>query len=309
MILTLILAIFIGLLLGLLGGGGSILTVPMLVYLLHVPPKTAILTSFVVVGISSLMALIPHARRGHVCWKSAMFFGMAGMVGAFGGGRVAGYFSGDVLMALFGLVTLLTGVAMVVNKRSDEPETKEFQAMCPLRVPFLRLLFDGLLVGALTGLVGVGGGFLIVPALTLLVGLPMPAAIGTSLLVIVMNSSAGLVGYSNHVAWDVPLTIIVSSGAVFGSLLGAWLSKYLSPAALRRGFGWFVVLVAVYVLSHAITSQLWELIATALTNERGIQRLIVALFAVVALLLIGARIHENPAHTDQAVKGKNIKMS
>jgi len=258
MILTLTLTIGIGLLLGLLGGGGSILTVPMLVYLLHVEPKTAIVTSFVVVGVSSLIAMIPHARRGHVCWKSAAVFGLAGMAGAFGGGRLAGHVSGDVLMVLFGVVTLLTGVAMILNKRPEEPAKEQTVSMCPLSLPFLRLLFDGFLVGGLTGLVGVGGGFLIVPALTLLVGLPMQAAIGTSLLVIVMNAVAGLSGYANHVALDVSLTVIVTGGAVFGSLLGAWLSKYLSPVVLRRGFGWFVILVAAYVLSQAMSLQLWE---------------------------------------------------
>jgi uncharacterized membrane protein YfcA len=155
----------------------------------------------------------------------------------------------------------------------------------------LRLLFDGFFVGGLTGLVGVGGGFLIVPALTLLVELPMPAAIGTSLLVIVMNAVAGLSGYANHVELDVPLTVIVTSGAVFGSLLGSWLSKYLSPTALRRSFGWFVMLVAVYVLSHAITWQLWELIKNLLTGGLGLSWLIAGLVTVIALLLIGSRIH------------------
>ncbi|MGZ4999981.1 MAG: sulfite exporter TauE/SafE family protein, partial [Methylomonas sp.] len=162
MLLTLGLSVVIGLLLGLLGGGGSILTVPMLVYMLHVEPKSAIATSFVVVGVSSLMAMIPHALRGSVCWKSGVFFGLAGMAGAFGGGRLASHFSGDLLMAVFGLITLLTGAAMLVNKRSPAPLSEQVQAVCPLRAPYLRLLFDGLFVGGLTGLVGIGGGFLIV---------------------------------------------------------------------------------------------------------------------------------------------------
>lgn len=292
MILALTLAVCIGLLLGLLGGGGSILTVPMLVYLLRIEPKTAIVTSFVVVGVSSLMALIPHARRRHVCWKSAVFFGLSGMAGAFGGGRLAGHFSADLLMALFGAITLLTGLAMVVKKNASEPLLRQAPVMCPLRVPYLRLLFDGFFVGGLTGLVGVGGGFLIVPALSLLVGLPMPAAIGTSLLVIVMNAAAGLVGYSNHVALDVPLTLIVTGGAVFGSVLGGWLSKYMSPAALRRGFGWFVILVAAYVLSHAATLQLWTMIKSLPTRHNSLIWLFIALLTVAALWLIGGWIHQ-----------------
>lgn len=291
MLLTLTLAVVIGLLLGLLGGGGSILTVPMLVYLLHVEPKTAIVTSFVVVGISSLMAMIPHARRGHVCWKSALVFGLAGMSGAFGGGRLAGYVSGDLLMVLFGLVTLLTGGAMVFNKRNSPVPFSATQSLCPLRLPLGRLLFDGFIVGGMTGLVGVGGGFLIVPALTLLVGLPMPAAIGTSLLVIVMNAVAGLTGYANHVALDVELTVIVASGAVSGSLLGAWLSHYISPALLRRGFGWFVILVAFYVLSQAVTPTLFSALAAWLQDSYGVARLLVGLLAALVLVWIGIRIH------------------
>ncbi|MDD1622134.1 MAG: sulfite exporter TauE/SafE family protein [Methylococcaceae bacterium] len=308
MILTLTLAIGIGLLLGLLGGGGSILTVPMLVYLLHVEPKTAIVTSFVVVGVSSLIAMIPHARRGHVCWKSAVVFGLAGMAGAFGGGRLACHMSGDVLMVLFGLVTLLTGAAMVFNKRQAEPVAEQIVSMCPLNLPFLRLLFDGLLVGGLTGLVGVGGGFLIVPALTLLVGLPMQAAIGTSLLVIVMNAVAGLGGYANHVALDVPLTLIVTGGSVFGSLLGAWLSKSLSPAALRRGFGWFVILVAAYVLSQAISLRLWEQLINLPADSTEFRAFLAGLSAALMLWLIGNRIHRIDAGIAQSTKCNNVKL-
>lgn len=295
MLLSLGLSVVIGLLLGLLGGGGSILTVPMLVYMLHVEPKSAIVTSFVVVGVSSLMAMIPHALRGSVCWKSGVFFGLAGMAGAFGGGRLASHFSGDLLMAVFGLITLLTGAAMLVNKRGAAPHAGQVLAMCPLRVPYPRLLFDGFFVGCLTGLVGVGGGFLIVPALTLLVGLSMPAAIGTSLLVIVMNSVAGLSGYASHVALDVPLTAIVTGGAVFGSLLGALLSKYVSPAALRRGFGGFVILVATYILSHAITPELWKMMDDELMDRLGMRRLFTGLLVVALLLLIGSRIHHRAA--------------
>ncbi|WP_427500968.1 sulfite exporter TauE/SafE family protein [Methylomonas sp. MED-D] len=294
MITAFALAIAIGLLLGLLGGGGSILTVPVLVYLLHVAPKTAIATSFVVVGISSLMALIPHAQRGHVCWKSALAFGTAGMLGAFGGGRLAGQFSGDLLMALFGLVTLVTALAMIANKRPPRPDEVVSGGLCPLNTPYPRLLFDGLLVGGLTGLVGVGGGFLIVPALVLLVDLPMTAAIGTSLLIIVINAVAGLAGYSNHAELDLTLTLTFTGGAVVGSLLGGWLSNYLSPAALRRGFGWFVLLVAGYVLSNAVTAELWSELQDLIADRAHVNRLLAGIAILLTLLLIGGRIHRRP---------------
>jgi len=293
MILTIALSIVIGLLLGLLGGGGSILTVPMLVYVLHIEPKTAILTSFVVVGISSLMALIPHARRGAVCWKSGVFFGLSGMVGAFAGGRLGAHLPSDLLMSLFGLVSLLTGLMML--RSSMQPAKAvgtEPVRVCPLRVPYLRVLFDGFFVGALTGMVGVGGGFLIVPALALLVGLPMHGAVGTSLLVIAMNALAGLSGYSQHVELDLNLTGIVAVGAISGSAIGGLLSAYVQPALLRRGFGVMVVLVAGYVLSQAVTVQLLITAQQWLLNPQGPGWAIAGLVLLWLLLRIGSWIHK-----------------
>jgi uncharacterized membrane protein YfcA len=295
MLLTLTLSLCIGILLGLLGGGGSILTVPMLVYLLHIEPKTAILTSFVVVGISSMMALIPHARRGSVCWRSGVFFGLAGMAGAFGGGRMAAHFSGDLLMSVFGIVSLLVGLLML---RGNKTPTEQAQAtaeplnICPLQVPFLRVSFDGFFVGVLTGLVGVGGGFLIVPALTLLVGLPMQGAVGTSLLIIVMNALAGLIGYSQHAALDVELTLIVAAGAVTGSVIGAWGSAYIKPAALRKGFAVMVILIACYVLSQSLTIELLDTVEPWLADAKSLGKIIVALLLIWLLLRIGYYIHK-----------------
>lgn len=294
MLLALSLSMIIGLLLGLLGGGGSILTVPMLVYLLHVAPKTAITTSFVVVGISSLLALIPHAKRGSVCWKSGLFFGLSGMAGAFAGGRLAAYFTSDLLMSLFGLVSLSTGLLMLRSGKApaDSSSAGAPVRVCPLRVPFLRVLFDGFFVGGLTGLVGVGGGFLIVPALTLLVGLPMQSAIGTSLLIIVMNALAGLAGYSQHAALDLPLTGLVAVGAIVGSAIGAILSGIVNPALLRRGFGLMVLAVGLYVLSQAFTVQL--LIDTEAWFGHAHSEIwaTLALLTVLILLRIGSWIHK-----------------
>ncbi len=297
MLLTLSLAMIIGLLLGLLGGGGSILTVPMLVYVLHVEPKLAIVTSFVVVGVSSLIALIPHARRGSVCWKSGLFFGLAGMAGAFGGGRLAAHFSGDVLMTLFGLVSLSTGLLMLRKKRGDPKPNAIVHptSICPLRVPFFRVLFDGFFVGSLTGMVGVGGGFLIVPALTLLVGLPMQGAVGTSLLVITMNALAGLSGYSQHVTLDWELTGLVAAGAIFGSAVGAWLSAHIKPAALRKAFGMMVIVVAGYVLSQAMSTQMLSATELWLTNARDAGRLVVGLLLMLLVFRIGRWIHKADA--------------
>lgn len=299
MLLTFGLAMVIGLLLGLLGGGGSILTVPMLVYVLHVEPKLAIVTSFVVVGTSSLLALIPHARRGSVCWKSGVWFGIAGMVGAFGGGRMAAQFSSDGLMSLFGLVSLVTGMLMLLGKRDAVQGAGESGSprICPLRVPVMRVLFDGFFVGALTGMVGVGGGFLIVPALALLVGLPMQGAVGTSLLIIVMNALAGLSGYSGHVTLEPSLTLLVGAGTIAGSALGAWLSAYVKPEALRKGFGVMVVLVAAYVLSQAVSAPLLDEAAQWLGEAKGPGKLAVAVLLVMLVVRVGRFIHK----TDRVV--------
>ena len=296
MLMTLSLSMIIGLLLGLLGGGGSILTVPRLDYLLHVEPKTAITTSFVVVGLSSLMALIPHARRHSVCWKSGVFFGLSGMAGAFAGGRLASYFSADLLMSLFGLISLSTGLLMLrgsaIPANFGSNSTKTPVSVCPLRVPYLRVLFDGFFVGGVTGMVGVGGGFLIVPALTLLVGLPMQGAVGTSLFIIVMNALAGLAGYSQHAVLDLSLITIVTSGALVGSAMGAIVSGYVKPAWLRRGFGLMVVAVGIYVLSQSLTDQLIISGEAWLSNARSANWTVLALLLALVLLRIGSWIHK-----------------
>lgn len=293
MLSTLGLSIIIGLLLGLLGGSGSILTVPMLVYIQHVEPKTAILSSFVVVGTSSLMALLPHARRGAVCWKSGFIFGLSGMLGAFGGGRLASQFSGDLLMCLFGLISLMMGVLMLLSRRAH-PASVEVSTVrfCPLRVPILRVLFDGFFVGVLTGMVGVGGGFLIVPALTLLIGLPMQGAVGTSLLVIVMNASAGLSGYSHQISFDSELTFLVTIGAILGSALGAFGSAYVKPILLRKIFGILVIGIAFYVLSQVLTITLFDRFEALVTDNALKSQWLIGFLLLLLVLEIGYWIHK-----------------
>jgi uncharacterized membrane protein YfcA len=294
MILTIGLSVVIGLVLGLLGGGGSILTVPMLVYVLNLEPKQAILTSFVVVGLSSLLALIPHAARRQVCWKSGGLFGLTGMLGAYGGGHLAGHFSGDVLMSLFGLICLIAGISMMCQEKTM---TKTDQAaipvnFCPVKIPFLRVLFDGFFVGAITGMVGVGGGFLIVPALDLLVGLPIQGAVGTSLLIIAMNAAAGLTGYSHHVSLDWHLTLLVAIGTLAGSGIGALLSAYVKPKWLRRAFGVMVVLIAGYVLSQSLTTHLFNILELWVEKPKSPEWGLVVLLLVWLVLRISKFVHK-----------------
>jgi uncharacterized membrane protein YfcA len=294
MLTTLGLSLVIGLALGLLGGGGSILTVPMLVYVLHVEPKQAIVTSFVVVGLSSLMALISHARRNSVCWKSGFVFGLAGMFGAFGGSRLAVQFSSELLMGLFGLISLAIGLLMLRGQGVSKAKSINHQlpGSCPLQVPYLRVLFDGFLVGGLTAMVGVGGGFMIVPAMILLIGLPMQAAVGTSLLVIAMNAAAGLIGYSQHVQLDLELTGLVAAGTLLGSALGAWLSAYIRPEALRRIFAVMVILVAGYVLSQTLSSEAFSSLDPWLLDGKTLGKIIVGLLLLWLLGLVAYWVHK-----------------
>lgn len=290
MLLALGLSILIGLLLGLLGGGGSILTVPMLVYVLGLEPKVAILTSFAVVGTSSITALIPHGLRRSVCWKSGVLFGMIGMLGAFAGGRLAVHVSGQVLMVMFAIVSFITGALMM---RPPRQTAVSLQRACPLRIPYLKVIFDGFLVGGLTGMVGVGGGFLIVPALTMGVGLPIQSAIGTSLLVIAMNALAGLLGYSQHASLDVHLTLLAITGTVAGSALGAMLSVYVKPKWLRSAFAVMVILIAIYILTQSLTLALFKQLQLWLFYPDSVYWLATGALILGVILQIGRWIHKS----------------
>lgn len=246
MILAIVLSLLIGVTLGLLGGGGSILTVPILVYALHVEAKAAIATSLLVVGVTSLTAMIQHARRDAVSWRVGSVFGASGMAGAYLGGWVARFIPSPLLLLLFALIMFATAWAMLRNgQKAEEPRNPGDCLDC---IPFGEVIVHGLVVGAVTGLVGAGGGFLVVPALTLLGGLPMHLAIGTSLLVISMKSAAGFLGYLSHVNVDYRLAGVVTGSAVAGSFLGSWLAHRLQARHLRKGFAWFVIAMAFYIL-------------------------------------------------------------
>ncbi|MBN9101337.1 MULTISPECIES: sulfite exporter TauE/SafE family protein [unclassified Pseudonocardia] len=238
--LVALLAVLVGVTLGLLGGGGSILMVPLLVYVAGVPTGSAITTSLFVVGVTSLAGLIPHLRRGTVQWRTGLVFGAAAMAGAFAGGLVGGHLPGPVLLGGFAVMMIATAVAMLRGRRAGS-------VAVPARSP-VRTLLTGAAVGAVAGLVGAGGGFLVVPALALLGGLAMPAAIGTSLLVIALQSAAGFTGHLGAAALDWPLTLTVTGAAVVGALIGAHYAARVPAAALRRAFGWFVLAMGTFVL-------------------------------------------------------------
>jgi uncharacterized membrane protein YfcA len=243
MVLTLALAVVVGVTLGLFGGGGSILTVPLLIYVAGLDTKEAIATSLLVVGITSIGALVTHARAGRVRWRTGFVFGAAAMVGGYLGGRLGPLVPDTVLLVGFALMMLATSVAMIRGRR--EPEVpKEGGHHVGL------VLLEGVVVGLVTGIVGAGGGFLVVPALVLLGGLPMAAAVGTSLLVISMKSFAALAGYLSAVQIDWSLALAVTAFALVGSVIGGRLAGAIDPDRLRRGFGVFVLAMAIFVLAQ-----------------------------------------------------------
>jgi uncharacterized membrane protein YfcA len=240
--LGLLLSLAIGVSLGFFGGGGSILTVPLLVYVFGLPPKQAIASSLLVVATASSFAALQHGRAGNLRPRVALVFGAAGMAGAYLGARVAAALvAGGVLLLLFATLMGLTALAMWRGRAA--PPVAPAPGVAPGR-----LLLQGLAVGSFTGLVGAGGGFLIVPALVLWAGLPMPAAVGTSLLVIVLNCLAGFAGYVAHVRIDPVLVAAVSASAVAGSFAGAKLTRLVQPSSLRRAFAGFVLVMAAWIL-------------------------------------------------------------
>ncbi|OMC39946.1 hypothetical protein A5740_26390 [Mycobacterium sp. GA-1841] len=242
--LAVALAVLVGVSLGLLGGGGSILTVPLLAYVAGMEAKQAIATSLVVVGVTSAVSTLSHARAGRVQWRSGLMFGAAGMVGAYLGGLLSYVVEGSLLLIAFTAMMVATGIAMLKSRTACAP--------CTRTLPVAKVLLMGLGVGLVTGSVGAGGGFLVVPALALLGGLPMPVAVGTSLLVITLNSAAGLAGHLSTVPIDWTIAGAVTTAAVLGSLIGSRLTAHVDPDAVRRAFGWFVLLMASVVLGQEV---------------------------------------------------------
>jgi uncharacterized membrane protein YfcA len=235
-----ILSIIIGATVGLLGGGGSILSVPILTYAVGLGPKEAIATSLLVVGSTSSFAMIQHARRGNVDWRVGGVFALTAMVGAYFGGLAASFFTGSTLLLLFAGMMFITAIGMFRGRKPTTDGTGEMGSLW-------LVVLEGLLVGAATGLVGAGGGFMIVPALVLLGGMDMHRAVGTSLMVMSLKSFSAFAGHISHVNIDYELAAFVSGVAVLGSFGGAWLSHRLSAKSLRKGFACFVLTMATFI--------------------------------------------------------------
>ncbi|MGP8199613.1 MAG: sulfite exporter TauE/SafE family protein [Limisphaerales bacterium] len=231
---ALTLAALIGLSLGLLGSGGSIITLPVLVYVAKVPAQQAVGMSLVIVGGTSALGTLLNLRQGAFDWRAAAFFSVSGMAGAFVGAKLTHLVSAPMLMFLFGALMLVVGIRLLCKG-----EAKAAAQECRP----VRCLVVGVAVGVLTGFLGVGGGFLILPALVLLAGLEMKPAIGTSLAIIAVNCVGGLVGQLRYANFDWRLTLGFLLAAMVGMIIGAVLAKKLSAGVLRRGFAWCVVLL------------------------------------------------------------------
>lgn len=245
-------ALAIGLSLGLLGAGGSLLTVPVLIYLVGQPEKIAIAGSLGIVGTISVFGAIPYVRRRRVAWTSVLLFGLPSMVGTYAGAYLAQFVSGRLQLAVF---AFLTGSASVLMLRPIRPPDTS-------RPPhaYWKIALEGLGVGVMTGFVGVGGGFLIVPALVLLGGLSMRVAVGTSLVIITLKSYSGFSKYLDvldalHLRLDWHVIGLFSVVGIAGSLAGSLVSTRLPQRTLRRAFAALLLGVSLFIV--------WQLFSQA----------------------------------------------
>lgn len=253
MLYALLGAVLIGLTLGLLGSGGSILTVPVLVYLAGEPDKVAIAESLAIVGAIAAVGAVPYARQRTVDWRSVLFFGVPGLAGTYAGATLSRLVPGAAQLALFGVVMLAAAVLMFRGRGGLEGEHAPQAAW--------KLAAQGVGVGVMTGLIGVGGGFLIVPALVLLGGLPMRVAVGTSLTIIALNSATGFTKHLD-VLGDAGLGVdwhligVFAAIGIVGSLVGSRVSRLVPQATLRRGFAVFLVAMGVFILWQEVPALL-----------------------------------------------------
>lgn len=253
----------IGLSLGLIGGGGSILTVPVMVYLFGVQPLLATSYSLFIVGSTSLIGSFSNFQKGLVNLKASLSFGLASVITVFATRKflmpvipkeiitIRGFTVTEpfLTMVLFGLLMLVASISMIRDKNDTGPEEE-----CSERNKLFKLLGYGLGIGLVTGLLGAGGGFLLIPALVFLVKLPMKKAVGTSLTIIAMNSLFGFAGDLGHFNIDWTFLLTITAIAVAGIFIGGLLSKKIPGEKLKRGFGWFVLAMGIYIIIKEISA-------------------------------------------------------
>ncbi|WP_372752619.1 sulfite exporter TauE/SafE family protein [Mariniflexile sp.] len=248
------LALLIGVVLGLIGGGGSILTVPLLVYLLGYNPVVATAYSLFVVGASSVVGVIQKNKEKLVDFKTGFIFSFPSFLAVYITRRflvpaipleivsINNFIltKGVAIMVFFALIMIVAATSMIRTKKINDSEFK--------KIPYYNTFIQGIIIGTITGLIGAGGGFLYVPALVLWAGLPMKKAVGTSLVIIAINSIIGFSGdlYNLEINWD--FLILFTSLTILGVLLGGYLSKFISNKKLKKGFGWVVMVMALYII-------------------------------------------------------------
>ena len=254
-------ALIIGIVLGLIGGGGSILTVPILVYLLFINPVTATAYSLFVVGVSSLVGAIRNIQKGLVDFKTAIVFAIPAFIAVYTTRRFLvpaipdKLFSiGDFLvtknigiMIFFAIIMLVASISMIKERKAKAVADAVIVFNYPL------IVTEGLIVGVITGIVGAGGGFLIIPALVLLAKLPMKKAVATSLLIIAIKSLIGFIGDIENLDIDWSFLLIFTGISVLGIFLGIYLSNFIEGKKLKKGFGWFVLIMGVYIIYKELT--------------------------------------------------------
>lgn len=253
-ILGYIFSILVGIVLGMLGGGGSILSIPILVYLFKVEPVLAQAYSLFIVGTTSLVGAIPKYRENLVSLKTGFIFGIPSIAAIFAtrhwfvpsipsilfGASDFIFTKRELLLGIFALLMVLASFRLIRNPREASSDKRKFRV-------FL-VIVEGTLIGFLTGLVGAGGGFLIIPALVFLTGLPFKTAVGTSLFIIAINSLTGFAGDLLNTTMDWPFLLLISGLAVAGIVIGNYFSRRITAFYLRKAFGWFTLIVGAWIL-------------------------------------------------------------
>ncbi|MEB0260722.1 sulfite exporter TauE/SafE family protein [Mucilaginibacter sp. 10I4] len=261
LILAYLAAALIGISLGLIGGGGSILTVPVLVFLFGISPILSTSYSLFIVGTTSLVGAFNNYRKGFVSVKTALLFGLSSITTVFLTRKFIipaipkhivyiGSFDlteNILTMLLFAVLMVAAAMAMIRSSRKEEPAVVENK-----KIDLVKLLIYGVAIGLATGLLGAGGGFLLIPTLVLLVGLPMKQAVGTSLMIIALNSLIGFTGDLGHFHMDWTFLFKITAIAVIGIFAGGMLGKKINGDKLKKGFGWFVLVMGIYIISREL---------------------------------------------------------
>ena len=252
-------ALMVGVVLGLIGGGGSILTVPILAYLFFLNPVTATAYSLFVVGSTALVGALRNMQKGLVVFKTAFVFAGPALTMVFITRKFVipaipeELFSVDdflvtksiAIMVFFAVIMLLASITMIRNKKPELDNQVK-------KINYSLLMIQGIIIGFVTGLVGAGGGFLIIPSLVLFAGLPMKKAVATSLFIIAINSLIGFTGDISNMNIDWPFLLIFTGISIAGIFIGIWLNNFIDGKKLKKVFGWFVLLMGIYIIYKEI---------------------------------------------------------